>query len=375
MPGTVIGATKIVDHGGSSLTRWTLVIVAEGFTSAEQAAFETAADSFLVALQATPPFDDSSVWSRVNVYRLDVHSTESGADNPLVCPDDPAGYVHIPPETADTCYDAVYCTNSTRRLLTVDHAAVIDDASTEVPGWDAILVLVNHQEYGGSGSEVNGIAVCSLHPSAAQIAIHELGHVLGLADEYDDLGGTYVGPEPEEANATISLTADKWSARVTAANLPTMTAAAGCTSRPPGAIDPEPGAIGLYEGASRFACGIYSPAFNCKMRTLGFPFCIVCEDHLRDRLLNGFYIQPASCFVATAVYASPSHPDVETLRRWRDRHLRPEARGRWLMRPLASVYAVVGPILARIVLAHPRLAVPLERGIFGPLATWLRQRR
>jgi hypothetical protein len=373
MSGLVVGAIQIVDHGGSSLTRWTLVVTGDGFTAAEQGDFENAVNDFLSALQATAPFDDASVWFEVEVHRLDVHSTESGADNPLTCPDDAVGYAHTPPEVADTCFDAAYCSSNTRRLLTVDEAAVIAEASIHVPGWDAIVVIVNHQEYGGSGSQSNGIAVYSLAPGAVEIAIHELGHVLGLADEYDDLGGTYTQGEPSEPNVTASMTADKWSAQVTANALPTL-ANATCTPRAANAVDPEPGAIGLYEGGKRYACGIYSPAFSCKMRVLNQPFCAVCEEHLRERFDGGFYVQPASCFVASAVYGDVSHPDVEMLRRWRNRHLRVGAPGRGPMQLLVLVYAVVGPILARIVAIQPPLAGLLRRLVFQPWASRLRRR-
>jgi hypothetical protein len=373
MPCVVAGATRIVDHGGTSLTRWTLVITGDGFTAAEQTDFEDAVGRFLVALQATAPFDDPAVWFKVEVYRLDAHSPQSGALNPATCGDDPSGYVPLPPATADTCFDATYCTADTRRLLTVDDEAVIEQANAHVPGWDAIVVLVNHQEYGGSGDAPNGIAVCSLAAAAAEIAIHELGHVLGLADEYDDLGGTFTEGEPSEPNVTISLTADKWSAQVTAAALPTLTNAS-CTPRALDATDPEPGAIGLYAGGKRFSCGIYSPTFNCKMRTLGLPFCVVCQEHLRARLDGFYYVQAASCFVATAVYGDPSHPDVATLRAWRDRHLRPGARGRGAMRLLAAIYTVAGPLLARLVMLQPPLGDLLRRRIFQPWAARLRRR-
>lgn len=373
MSGTVVGATKIEDHGGSSLTRFTLVIIGDGFTSSDQIAFEDATTAFVNSLQAIAPFDDPDVWFQINVYRLDVYSTGSDLINPLSCGDDPADYVHVPPETQSTYFDASYCTYDTRRLLTVDHAAVINVATDLVPGWDAIVVIVNHQEYGGSGSEANGTAVYSLHLLSVNIALHELGHVLGLADEYDDLGGTYVGAEPSEPNVTTSITADKWSAQVTASALPTLENAT-CTPRAGSVIDPEPGAIGLYEGGKRYACGIYSPAFTCMMRDNTRAFCAVCEAHLRDRLLNGFYVQPASCFVASAVYGDASHPDVETLRRWRDRHLRAGSRGRPAMQLLAGIYGLVGPLLARFVGTQPWLAEAARRFLFQPLASWLRRR-
>ena len=54
------------------------------------------------------------------------------------------------------------------------------------------------------------------------------------------------------------------------------------------------------------------------------------------------------CFVATAVYGDPWHPDVVDLRRYRDEILVKHAAGRGFVR----AYWVVGPKLARVVSAE-----------------------
>ena len=53
--GTVVGITQIRDRGPTSLN-WNLVIVGDGFTAAEQSAFETAADDFVAELMSYEPF-------------------------------------------------------------------------------------------------------------------------------------------------------------------------------------------------------------------------------------------------------------------------------------------------------------------------------
>ena len=372
--GTVSGATKVVDHGADG-DHFVLVVAAEGFTAAERADFETAADDFLVALQATAPYDDPAVWQRINVYRLDVHSTQSGADNPLACADDPAGFVPLPPEVAGTYFDAEFCTGGMRRLLTLgEKPQLLLDLDTHVPAWDAAVVAVNHLEYGGSGDGANHVAVYSLHSLAVQIAIHELGHALDLADEYDEgLGDTYAGGEPSDPNVTTDLSAAKWGSFVTTASLPTWSSP-DCTASNEGVADPEPGAVGLYAGAAYYHCGIYRPTNDCYMRHLGVPFCIVCATHIRDYLAAAFHWDTSGCFVATAVYADPGHPDVEVLRRWRDRRLEPGARGRRAMLLLAAVYGRLGPACARFTSPRPRLAAVLRRLLFAPAASVLRRR-
>ena len=118
---------------------------------------------------------------------------------------------------------------------------IMAELDTHVSAWDAAVVAVNHLEYGGSGNGSNGIAVYSVAPSATQIAIHELGHVLGLADEYDDLIDRWPGAEPDEPNATADTSAAKWGTFVTATNLPTWSST-DCSVSNEGVADPEPGA-------------------------------------------------------------------------------------------------------------------------------------
>jgi hypothetical protein len=60
----------------------------------------------------------------------------------------------------------------------------------------------------------------------------------------------------------------------------------------------------------------------------------------------------ASCFVATAAYRNPSHPDVVYLRKFRDEFLR-----NWLVgRIFIAFYWTVGPVLARPVRKSAHLA-------------------
>jgi hypothetical protein len=71
----------------------------------------------------------------------------------------------------------------------------------------------------------------------------------------------------------------------------------------------------------------------------------------------------SGCFVATAAYGNRLHPDVVALRRFRDEILVRSALGRGFV----GVYAVVGPILARLV-SPRRPSGALARKLLAPLA-------
>jgi hypothetical protein len=374
--GTVVGTTKVVDHGADK-DRWNLVVLGDGFRAADQAAYEAAVTTLVNTLQTTAPYDGS--WNRVNVHRVDVHSTDAGADNPLACGDGsaPAGGAAT---TVKTYFDSSFCNSGIRRLLVCDAGLAVTTANGQVSNWDAILVVVNSTEYGGSGGQV---AVYSLAAAAIEIALHEMGHsAFGLADEYEYYAGCSSGEaghdqhaasEPSEPNVTIEKDRAKikWRHLILPATAIPTTSNADCTKCDTQANPAAVGTIGIFEGAHYAHCGAFRPAFDCRMRTIGQPFCALCQEVIRKKLTSASH---SSCFVATAVYGDASHPDVLTLRDWRDRRSAPSARGRRAMGALVAAYESAGPPLARHVAAHPRLAGPLRRAFFAPLARLLRRR-
>lgn len=376
--GTVTGSTKVIDHGPDA-DRYVIAVMGDGFTAAQQSAYQTAFTNFTNALKATKPFD--AVWNQINVHRVDIQSNQSGADNPQTCGTSP------PPVggamTANTYLDARYCGDGTiRRLLIVDSALAQTTANARVPNWDVIVVVVNHVEYGGSGA--SKVAAYSLAADALQVALHELGHsAYKLADEYEYFRGctsgetdrnTYTGSEPSEPNVTTVTDRAKlkWRHLVDAATPVPTTTNTDCTKCDPQANPVGADAIGAFAGAQYFHCGLYRPAYDCLMRTVGPSqrFCKVCQEAIKAEIIKGS--KPA-CFVASAVYADTTHPDVLWLRGWRDRRLAPGARGRIGMRALVATYARVGPSAARYVQRHPTVARLLRDHVLGPIVTAARR--
>lgn len=277
--GYVVGKTKVVDHGPDS-ARWNLVIVGDGYRASELAQYHTDVQAFIDRLRTTPPYTE--LFCGINIYRVDVVSTDSGADLPTECGGSGA--------TPRTYFDATFCSVGPggvriERLLTVNTALALSVATAQVPQRHQVLAIVNSSKYGGAGGTV---ATCSTHSSAAEIAIHEIGHsAFGLADEYGGSGvGTPAG-EPTEPNVTrnTNRATNKWRALI-AATTPMPSACDGsCTSSTcvPPATPPAAGAVGTYEGAIYSDCNVYRPLPSCYMRDYG-PFCPVCAGVIRQTL-------------------------------------------------------------------------------------------
>jgi IgA Peptidase M64 len=160
-------------------------------------------------LENTRPFDE--LWNAINAYRVDVVSTDSGADDPVAC-----GGTGAAPATY---FNASFCNGGIRRALVVNNTTAITSANQQVPEWDVILVIVNNSIYGGTGGNV---AVSSTAPNANEIIIHKLGPTaFGLADEYKYYAGcgsgetgqdVYTCGEPLQPNITINTdrNSNKW---------------------------------------------------------------------------------------------------------------------------------------------------------------------
>ena len=263
--------------------RWNLVMVAEGYREVELPSFAAAVDAFVARLAATPPFD--RLISGVNVYRIDVASTESGADDPVVAGGGTG-------RSARTFFDASFGKDGVHRLLVVDDALVLSTVGRVFPAWHMIMVLVNSDVYGGSGGSV---AVFSKADRAEEIGLHEIGHTaFHLADEYEyyegcDTGedrGHHPGVEPTEPNVTVESDRDriKWRDLILPSTaVPTMRNpdCRTCDARPSPVAD---GTVGAFEGAHYAHCGAFRPEFNCRMRSIEQPFCAVCSRVIGEAL-------------------------------------------------------------------------------------------
>lgn len=278
--GQVLKSEKIVDAGPAE-KRWNVVIVSEGYTSAEMDLFGDDAQEFARALLSAAPFD--RLRPAINIFRIDVTSKESGAKDPAKC-----GGSGAKPRTY---FDASFCNNKIRRLLMANDKRVLKVVSKQVPQWHMAFLAVNSPISGGSGGPV---ATFSKAPGALEIAIHEMGHTaFGLADEYEYYSNCaesghnkHSGSEPSQPNITTNKNraSTKWRSMIQASTPVPTTNNADCTH-----CDPQPspvavGTIGLFEGADYYHCGVYRAEFDCRMRNLNRPFCAVCQQVIVKKL-------------------------------------------------------------------------------------------
>jgi hypothetical protein len=293
--GLIIGTTAVLNHGSPS-QRWNIVILGDGYRQNEISKYSNDVQDLINHLKNTRPFDE--LWNAINIYRVDVTSTDSGADDPAACGGTGA--------TPATYFDASFCNSGIRRALVVNNTTAITVANQQIPEWDVILVIVNSSIYGGTGGNV---AVSSTAPNANEIIIHELGHsAFGLADEYEYYAGcgsgetgqdVYTGSEPLQPNVTINTdrNSNKWRHLIHASTPMPTTSNADCTQ-----CDPQPspvpqGTVGTFEGAYYHHFGAFRPEFNCEMRSLNNPFCAVCQQVIRYTLSP--YIIPVSQITIT----------------------------------------------------------------------------
>ena len=275
--GYVVGVTKIVDHGLAN-ARWNMVVLSEGYQASELGKYHDDCQRFVDHLYATAPFNE--LWCGVNVFRVDVVSTDSGADDPATCADGSTGTGATPA----TYFDASFCTSGTRRLLAGNETNALNVSHAQVPQGHVTMVLVNSTQYGGAGG---GVAWFSANAASAEIGIHEMGHTFfGFIDEYGDIINSYTGPEPAQPNATkdTNRATTKWHDLIAATtNLPT-TSNPNCAAEDNSPSPVAAGVVGLFEGAGRAHCGLYRAEYDCRMRHLGVSFCAVCRRRIRTLL-------------------------------------------------------------------------------------------
>jgi len=275
--GPVVAATDspvtTIVASGSPANRVDLVLVGDGYTSAELGAYANDADALVANFFDESPLDAYSTY--FNVHRVDVVSVDSGVDN------DPVQGV-----SKNTALDMAFWCGGTERLLCIDVGKALAEAAA-APAADQVLALANSTKYGGAGYPSNDLGtVAANNFSAVEIAKHEFGHSFAdLGDEYT-YGGpqTYTGGEPSERNLSI----------LDAASMANQQKKWHLWLNTPG--------VSTFEGGGYSVFGIYRPTNNSKMRNLGRPFEQVNTERFIVKIYN--QVDPIDAASPPGVYDS-----------------------------------------------------------------------
>jgi len=247
-------ASSVLLHNtGPSNNRMDIVLIGDGYTSAEMGKWASDAQKVANGMLADPLFGANK--AGMNIRRVDVVSAQSGVDEP-----DKGIYKNTALGVQIGCWGL-------DRLVCADDNLVYSNVGsvTAADGRDVIVVIANSTRYGGAGGS---IATMTMHTSAIELALHEIGHTaFKLADEYD-YGSCDTSREPTEANVTLQGTRNggKWGNLIPSnVQVPTPTGAYAN------------GTLGLFRGGRYCTSGMYRPTENSRMRTLGQPWHAVNE--------------------------------------------------------------------------------------------------
>jgi hypothetical protein len=153
---------------GNSSNKVNLVILGDGYTSAEQTKFITDATGVINAFFTTSPYMEYKNY--FNVLAIKVISNQSGANHAKNSSDNACG--SLPVSVVDNYFGSAFdCgTGSYHRLLCITKTSKVPTVlASNWPDYDQVLVLTNSSEYGGAGGTY---AVSSLNAAASEIAIH-----------------------------------------------------------------------------------------------------------------------------------------------------------------------------------------------------------
>ncbi|MDP7038549.1 MAG: M64 family metallopeptidase, partial [Myxococcota bacterium] len=229
-----------------------LVILGDGFSLNEMTYFKEQ-----VLRIANTIFTESTIAKHAAAWNIHAVGTVSEDSGINTTPDR---------NEVNTYYMSYFGCSNIDRLLCTNTTTALSVAYQNFPQSDNILMVANTTKYGGAGYWGQKIGTFSLHPSAIDIAKHELGHAFaGLGDEYQQSlpGRGLPTSEPTHANLTINSDPStvKWNYWIDK------------TANPGGGYDPAK--VHLFEGAMYQNKGVWRPTRTSLMRVNSQPFYAV----------------------------------------------------------------------------------------------------
>jgi hypothetical protein len=299
---------NVIADNGPSQEKLDIVILGDGYTTAEMEKFRSDASRLSEVLLNAEPF--SSRRNDINIRSVETPSEVSGVNRPHH-----GVFKRTPLSVSYSAFD------SERYALAYDNRTIRDVASA-VP-YEFMVILLNERTYGGGGIYNLYTTVAADNMFSNYIMVHEMGHHLAaLADEYYTSSVSYEMPEitvePYETNVTALLDKEnlKWKDLVEEGtpiptpwnkeefdafgymiqqerdsirkNLLPETVMEALFVRQMNAeneyFDKEQyaGKVGAFEGANYYQKGMYRSQLDCIMYTRHQVFCEVCRRSISD---------------------------------------------------------------------------------------------
>jgi IgA peptidase M64/CARDB protein/carboxypeptidase family protein len=288
-PAAALPSTTIV-RGGDPASSVDIVFLGDGYTAGQLGTYANDVTAATNHLLGEYPF--SALRDRINVYRVDVVSNQSGADD--LC----AGTYR------DTALGSAYHSTGSdcRALYSSDYNAVAN-AAASAPAVDTVMVLVNAPTYGGA-AYVGGHAFAYNGAYRDEVVAHEFGHSFGLlGDEYSygsSVPWSFGDPGYPNADDNTDRLGLKWGSWVEPATpLPTSSTSADVP--------------GAYAGAATYPSGIYRPTYDSKMRNLGRPYERVNAELIARRVMAYAALDATAPTLSVDLHAPTSPGGVATI--------------------------------------------------------------
>ncbi len=238
-----------------------VLFLAEGYTSGQTAKFKADARKLADYLVSKEPF--RTYRDRFNFRYVAAVSEEGGTDEP-----DRGIFKRTILSSSFNTF------NIERYITTMDHHTLRELASA-VP-YDHVVVLTNHERYGGAGFYNFYSIFCSDMPELGDVFVHEFGHQFaGLADEYD---GDFTQGEP-----FYNLKIEPWEANITTSrkrqNIKWNSVISKDTPIPTPNDAKYANVVGCFEGGGYSTKGIFRSQLYCLMRGWEVrEFCHACRE-------------------------------------------------------------------------------------------------
>jgi hypothetical protein len=269
-------------------TGWVLVLVSELFGKWDD--FHAVCREFIEHVLVTPPFSDPDIKPLIGFELVFAPATEKGLFGTREAIRRVQQANAGKPESQQD------------RRIFGNNKAVADFLKTmrwrgKKGGGNMVLVVVNSTARGGAGGAGDGTPTWTTITGGANenwkdVALHEMGHAFGLADEY-------YAADPPKLEPNLSRHADPgkapwaryWADRNAApwsqpsGSQATLDALAAQTVDLFDGRTRYASMVGTFQGARYDATKYFRAAFDCRMHHTNVDFCLCCQQVIREAIM------------------------------------------------------------------------------------------